>query len=216
MKDKYSSQIFRCDGQNVFLEIVNTCFSIGKVGLNFCEYDAETKKQLKKLTIYIDVNKALVLANDILNGNFENKVNKAKQEKTFNGSPINAYTSYFIDMGGINEDKVNQKLSEYQELYPFVQPGMAISRQLKIQAGNKLPWIIRAEYGPGKSNQTGLIVPNGLAPLYVNIPCTDDTFKEMAMAIKVHYEAYLNQYYNKFNKELFPSDKVNIFKPVSR
>lgn len=216
MKEKYSSQIFRCDGQNVFMEVLNSSFSIGKIGFNFCEYDDQTNKMLKKLPIYIDINKCLVFANDVLNGNFEAKVKNAKETKTYNGQPVNSYTSYFIDMGGIHEDKVKQKFTDYQQQYPFVKEDMAISRQFKVQAGMKMPWILRAEYGLGKSNQTGLIVPNGMASLYINIPMTDDSLKEMAIAIKTHYEAYLNQYYNKFNKELFPSDKVNIFKPTSR
>ena len=116
-------------------------------------------------------------------------------------------------MGGISEEKVEKKLEDYQKQYPFVQKGMAISRQFKIQTGQKYPWVLRAEYGPGKSSDTGLIVPQGNAPVYINLPVDADSFYKMAVAIKYSYQAYLNQYYNRFGDKLFPNEKVKIFTP---
>ena len=213
MRDSYSTQILRDDGKNSFMEVLNVAFPIGKVQFNFVEYDEKTNKQTKKLDIYMDVLQAVALAERILSGDFAATVNAAKAAGKFNGMNVTTYTSFFTDMGGISEEKVAKKLEEYQKQYPFVKEGQAISRQFKIQTGSKYPWVLRAEYGPGKSSDTGLIVPQGNAPVYINLPVDADSFYKMAVAIKYSYQAYLNQYYAKFGDKLFPNEKVKIFTP---
>lgn len=213
MRDSYSTQIFRVDGKNSFMEVLNIAFPIGKVQFNFVEYDEKTNKQTKKLDIYMDALQAVALAERILSGDFAASVNAAKTSGKFNGMNVTTYTSFFTDMGGISEEKVAKKLEEYQKQYPFVKEGQAISRQFKIQTGSKYPWVLRAEYGPGKSSETGLIVPQGNAPVYINLPVDADSFYKMAVAIKYSYQAYLNQYYAKFGDKLFPNEKVKIFTP---
>ena len=213
MRDSYSTQIFRVDGKNSFMEVLNIAFPIGKVQFNFVEYDEKTNKQTKKLDIYMDALQAVALAERILSGDFAAMVQNAKTSGKFNGMNVTTYTSFFTDMGGISEDKVAKKLEDYQKQYPFVKEGQAISRQFKIQTGSKYPWVLRAEYGPGKSSDTGLIVPQGNAPVYINLPVDADSFYKMAVAIKYSYQAYLNQYYAKFGDKLFPNEKVKIFTP---
>jgi hypothetical protein len=195
------------------MEVLNIAFPIGKVQFNFVEYDEKTNKQTKKLDIYMDALQAVSLAERILSGDFAAMVNAAKTSGKFNGMTVSTYTSFFTDMGGISEEKVAKKLEDYQSQYPFVKEGQAISRQFKIQTGSKYPWVLRAEYGPGKSSETGLIVPQGNAPVYINLPVDADSFYKMAVAIKYSYQAYLNQYYAKFGDKLFPNEKVKIFTP---
>jgi hypothetical protein len=213
MRDSYSTQIFRVDGKNSFMEVLNVAFPIGKVQFNFVEYDEQTNKQTKKLDIYMDALQAVALAERILNGEFARMVADAKAAKKFNGMMVTNYTSFFTDMGGISEEKVEKKFEDYQKQYPFLQKGQAISRQFKIQTGSKYPWVLRAEYGPGKSSDTGLIVPQGSAPLFINLPVDADSFYKMAVAIKYSYQAYLDQYYAKFGDKLFPNEKVKVFNP---
>jgi hypothetical protein len=213
MRDSYSTQIFRVDGKNSFMEVLNIAFPIGKVQFNFVEYDEKTNKQTKKLDIYMDALQAVALAERILSGDFAAMVQNAKTSGKFNGMNVTTYTSFFTDMGGISEEKVAKKFEDYQKQYPFVKEGQAISRQFKIQTGSKYPWVLRAEYGPGKSSDTGLIVPQGNAPVYINLPVDADSFYKMAVAIKYSYQAYLNQYYAKFGDKLFPNEKVKIFTP---
>jgi hypothetical protein len=195
------------------MEVLNIAFPIGKVQFNFVEYDEKTNKQTKKLDIYMDALQAVALAERILSGDFAAMVQNAKTSGKFNGMNVTTYTSFFTDMGGISEEKVAKKLEDYQKQYPFVKEGQAISRQFKIQTGSKYPWVLRAEYGPGKSSDTGLIVPQGNAPVYINLPVDADSFYKMAVAIKYSYQAYLNQYYAKFGDKLFPNEKVKIFTP---
>jgi len=216
MREKYSTQIARFDSKNAFLEVLNSAFSIGKVQINFCAYDETTKAQTKKLPIYVDVSKMLVLCNGILNNSFQSTIADAKKAGTFNGMTVNDYTSFYVDMGGINEQKVREKFSDYKKSYPWIQDGKAISRQFKIQTGRNAAWIMRAEYGLGTSSDKGLIVPSGKAPDYINIPMSEDALKEFAIVVVTHYNAYLNQYYNKFGDSLFAGDKCKVFKPTTK
>lgn len=212
MRDAYATQIFRVDGKNTFLEALNVAFPIKKLQINFIEYDpAQNNKQTKKLDIYMDILQAVALSERILSGEFASMVEKAKAANKFAGSPITPYTSFFTDMGGISEEKVAKNFDSLKERYPFLQKGQAISRQLKIQTGSKYPWVLRAEYGPGQSSDKGLIVPQGNAPIFINIPIDSDSFFKMAVAIKYSYQAYLNQYYAKYADQLFPSDGLKVF-----
>lgn len=52
MKQKNKNQIIRFDGRNVFIEVMNTAFEIGKVQINFVEYDITLEKIVGKSRIY--------------------------------------------------------------------------------------------------------------------------------------------------------------------
>jgi len=215
-RDKYSTQIARFDGKNVFVEVLNNAFQIGKVQMNFIEYDGTTKKQTKKLDLFMDIGKALVLSQDILSGKLAKTIEIAKREGTFDGKAVNDYTCYFIDMGGQNEERVKRNLAKLGKNHSWLTEGMALSKQFKIQAGKRVPWIFRAEYGVGETNSTGLIVPKGMAKESINIPLTDENIKEFAIIIQMHIQAYFNQFYVKYNKELFPNDKINVYNPTKK
>lgn len=215
MRKKYSSQIYRADGRSQFVEILNSAFPIDKAQINAIEYDKATNKTTTKLPIYVDVNKLMVFARDVESGQFQAKVQAAIADGKWNGVPINSYTSYFVDMGGIDEEGVKKRWDSLHDLYPFLQEGMAISRQLKVQKASKpgIDWIFRVEYGPGRSDSKGLIVPNGMAPVAVSVPMTDETLKEMMTAFDLHYSAYVNHKYSRFGPTLFPNDGVEMFTP---
>jgi len=217
MAVKYSNQIIRFDGLNVFMEVLSSAFPIGKVQINFCSYDEKTHKQKNKLEIYLDMDRAMVLADDILSGRLDETIKNAKATKTFEGRPVSNYTSYFVDMGGIVFNR-NGKLDEarfnkYKTSYDWIVKDKAISRQLKLQESTKYKYMLRAEYGLGNVNQTGLIVPEGNAKAYVQVPLTAENSYAFALAIKTHINAYWNQYYVKFGDKLFPSQKCVVFEP---
>lgn len=202
-KIQYYNQIYRVDGKNVFLEVLNNAFNIGKgkVNINFVKYDDSGITE--KIDIYIDLPKALLLCNDILSGKLAKTVALALKEGKFENKPVNDYTSYFVNMGGKNEEAAKRE------------DGMALSKQFKIQKGNKVPWIFRAEIGPGKSNETGLIVPQGKAEKFINVPLTDDDLKIFALLLEKHINAYITHVYLDHAKDFYPYEKINIFKPIS-
>lgn len=213
MKERSSSQIIRVDGKNVFVEVVSSSFTIQKVQMNFIEYNEQTKKQTTRIDIFVDMWSALALAERIINGEFFRMVNKAKNENSFEGKVISAYTSYFSNMGGLSEPRVEEKFETLKKQHPFLEKGMALSRQFKIQVGNKMPWVLRAECGIGKCSESGLIMPQGASKQCVNIPVDTDSLIKIAIAIKYSCNAYLNQYYAKYADKLFPKDTVRTYTP---
>lgn len=211
--DKYSSQIYRVDGRNVFFEVLNSMFQApyNKVNFNFISYDEQTKKQTKNLGVYMGLDKALLLCNEILSGKLSAMVSKARAENSFNGAPLNDFTSFFTEMGGTAEAGVQKKFDHYKAKHPWLQPGMAISRQFKIQAGQKVPWIFRVEYGPGRSNDTGLIAPTGKPEEFVNVPLTNESLKMFALVLQCHIQAYYNQFYAKLSPVLYQNESIKVF-----
>lgn len=212
-KEKFSTQILRIDCRNGFFEVLNDMFQppFNKVHMNFVTYDEHTKKQTKSLNIYLDIGKTLLLCNDILSGKLSATVKKAKSTGNFNNAPINDFTSYFLDLGGVNEQKISSRFENYSSKHHWLQPGNALSRQFKIQAGQKMPWVFRAEYGPGRSNETGLIVPMGKAEEYVTIPLSNEDLKIFAITIQMHLQAYYSQYYAKLGDSLYKDEEINLF-----
>lgn len=211
--EKYSSQIYRVDGKNVFFEVLNSMFHApyNKVNFNFISYDGNTKKQIKNLSVYMGLDKTLLLCNEILSGKLSAMVSKARTENSFNGAPLNDYTSFFTEMGGTAEAAVQRKFDYYKSKHPWLQPGMAISRQFKIQAGQKVPWIFRVEYGPGRSNETGLIAPTGKPEEFVNVPLTNESLKMFALVMQCNIQAYYNQFYAKLSSTLYKDEEIRLF-----
>lgn len=207
MKEKNPQQIIRFDGKNVFMEVMNSAFTIGKVQINFIEYDVKAEKnnrQKKNIPLYIDIDKFLVLANDIITGRMTQlgKLSKDAQQK---GGHKYA-KEIFADLGGISA-KVLEKRGKSRP------DGKSLSRQFKITPGDKIPWIISGEVGAGEENDTGLIVPKGYPEEAVRVPLSDEDFKKFAIVVKAHIEAYLaSQYGNKELQEL--KTQFETLKPI--
>ena len=180
-------QILKFDGKNVFVEIMASAFSIGKVQMNFIEYNpsgTQGNKQTKNLPIYMDIENFEVLANDILSGKMSAKAKK-KREEQFAGN-YKYCKEIFSELGGISAKTLAKRGKSRQD-------GMSLSRQFKITPGDKIPWIFSAEYGPGEENATGLIVPkypNGKAEQTVRVGLYDHDFKKLAIVVSNEIQAY--------------------------
>lgn len=196
MKKKNPYQIYREDGKNSFVEVVGSMLPKGQVVINFCEYDEKTNKQTSLIDTYIDTPAFLGLMNGIISGQFSKRIEKAQAEGKFEGQAVSQYTSYFVNMGGVNEEKVKANLQKYQERFPWLKEGMGISRQFKVQVGSnsKYPIVFRGEIGPGTSNDKGLIVPQGRTAKYTNIPFTYDDIMACASISKAFIEGFYSQH----------------------
>ena len=162
------SQVVRYDGNKVFMEMMCDGLSINRIFLNFCQYDKAAKKgsrMTSSIAIYLEVGKAAVLAESILNGELAAKAKEsrldAEQRKSNYPNPV------FVSMGGSKPQDVGRP------------DGKAESRQFKIVPGNKLPWLITAEKGPGHVDPSGLIVPEYTtargSDAVIRIPMTDES-----------------------------------------
>lgn len=205
-------QIIRKDGNNCFVEALNSAFEIGKLQLKFVTYDvnkAQGSKFTNEIDIYIDLNKALRICYDALDSGMliksimkEKAVADQKTKQT--GSKIWA-KQLILHQGGTSA----RSLAASGKSRP---DGMSVARVLKVFAGEKLPVMFKAEMGPGEADQKGLIVPKyGYKPeSYVQIGMSADDFKEFFIAIRTHIEAYIavKNYERKYDEKL---NRIEIF-----
>jgi len=157
-------QIYRLDGKNCFVEAMNNCFSIGKVLLNFCAYDTTQEKGnrlTKSIPIYISFDEWDYLAHEVYG-------------KEFQGYSI---------LGGMSSVKLAQKGKKRAD-------GKALSRRLSLEKGQKKPWILKAEVGPGEEMGTGLIKPAGPADQSVVIGMDYKTLKMLLLTVNRHILSY--------------------------
>lgn len=189
MKEKNKNQIIRFDGKNVFLEVMNTAFGIGKVQINFIEYDASKEKnsrQLKNIPIYIDMSKFLVLAQDILSGKIAQLSRMAQEQKAKGGYKY--CKEVYIDMGGISAKNLKIRNQERADK-------KSLSRHFKITPGDSMPWIFSADIASGEENSTGLIVRKGNVESVVRVPLSDEDIKKFAKIVESHINAYYTSQY---------------------
>lgn len=224
MAEKYDSQILRFDtkdkeGNNIFFEVLNSAFPIGKVQINFGQNDKTTNKQLCRLDMYVDISKALALCEMMITGVLDGRIYAAEQTGKFNGREVNAYTSYWTDMGGINfhnkDGSFNTfKQKQYDKMkndFSWITQDKDVSRQLKIQKSTAYKYVLRAEYGLGHADENGLIVPDGRPMAALQVPMSEDAVFEFATMLRAHIQAYYSQYYAKFGDTLFTNQKCNVY-----
>lgn len=192
---KNQNQMLRVDGRNVFLEVLNNGFEIGKLMFQFIQYDdskAKNNRVQKCLAFYLDFADALLLAQDILSGRLSKLGQRAKEKQKEGGykycSPI------YQKLGGISAEKLKERGQSRPD-------GKSLSRQFKITPGAKMPWVFSIEQGAGNTDKNGLIVPEkGGVEEYVRVPFTDDDLKKFAIMIDKHITAYMSGYYARHGK----------------
>lgn len=199
---KEFQQVIRLDGKEVFLEVLNTAFEIGKVMVNFVEYDKsqQSGSRIKKsIPIYIDVDKFLVLAQDVKSGRISALAKKAKEDMAKGGYKY--AKEIYTDQGGVSARKLaerEEKAKREGKNEKHVRAdGKSLARMFKITPGDKSPWILSAETGPGEESDTGLIVPKYTRPEEIlRVPMTDDDFKKLILFTEAHIHAFIqSQYY---------------------
>ena len=200
VKKEYENfQIFRLDGRNVFFEVLRSACAIGKVQINFIEYDPnQGNKQTKNIQTYMDIPKFLVFANDILSGKMAYMAKQAKEEKVRKKAKY--CSEVFGDMGGMSarnvQGRIKQEKAKGKNAFNFEIPeGSALSRILYLTPGERQPWILSGQLGLGKENETGLIVPQGYPKEIVRVPMDDDGLKAFVLITQAHIQAYFTSLY---------------------
>ncbi|WPS85381.1 hypothetical protein SMD22_01765 (plasmid) [Brevibacillus halotolerans] len=203
---KNPEQIIRLDGKNVFLEIMNSSFGIGKVLINFQEYDATQEKgsRIKQdISIFFNTDKFLVLANDLLSGRLTALAKKAEADRQ--SGNYKYCKEIYMDQGGTSSERLMEKGKSRPD-------GKSEARLMKITPGDKVPWIISAELGPGEKSDTGLIMPkfvNNRPEKQIRVPVSDEDFKRLVLIVKAHYDAFLSAQYAKGAYTYKKNEKAN-------
>lgn len=179
------NQIIRFDGRNVFVEVLDWSLPIGKVILAFREYDLSRpkgEKFVKEIDIFMDVAEFETLAHDI-SFRFIDRVARKAREVQQAGN-YKYCKEIYTDMGGTPFERLSK---EKKATRPDMKDE---SRLFKITPGDKVPWILSAESGPGKRMETGLIAPDGKPDVIIRVPLSDKDFRKFAIAVNNEIQAW--------------------------
>ena len=181
MSDNYNNyQIIRKDAKNCFVESLYDSFSIGKVHFAFATYDVSKpagQRQTNNIHIYIDVDEFLELCRKIEFGEIKYLMKQRRDAK--DNSPI------YETMGGTSAETLAKRGKSRPD-------GKSVSRIAKLSVAAK-GLFFTADSGAGETGPTGLIVPKfGNNPEnHVSILLTFESFSELMLLTKVHYQAWL-------------------------
>lgn len=184
-EDRNQNQIIRIDARGCFVESLSDSFEIGKAHFVFATYDLSKpsgQRQTNNIHIYIDVAELLELCRKLLGG----EMRWLMQNKKKNGDSTPLYQC----LGGTSAEK----LAKYGRSRA---DGMSLSRTAQLVCGNKTDFLFVADSGPGETNAKGLIVPRfGKKPEnHVSVSMTFESFSELMLMTKIHYEAWLSAWY---------------------
>jgi len=177
-------QIIRFDGRNVFMEVMDSAFEIGKVMMNFKEYDLskpQGQRFTKEVTIYMDIHEFERLAHDIKFRFIDRLAHNARQQQKAGGYKY--CKEIYIDMGGTTREVLAKRNKSRED-------NKDESRVFKITPGDKIPWILSAEKGAGKRLETGLIAPDGKPDEVIRVPLSDDDFRKFAIVVDNEIQAW--------------------------
>lgn len=167
-------QIYRADGKGKFVETLSRSFDIGKVILNFVEYD-DTKEAGNRITsqvaIYMDFPKFRAFAQDMISGRFLKLAEKNK------GKPV------YEDLTGTSAERLKTQNRARKD-------GKAESRRFSLTMGTK-GFFFTAEAGPGEETETGLIKPAGKAEKRISVILDPQHCKELVLTTLASIDHYL-------------------------
>lgn len=185
VKEVSVNQIIRFDGRNVFIEVMDSAFKIGKVVMNFKEYDLskpQGQRFTKEVTIYMDIDEFETLAHDIKFRYIDKVANNARQQQKLGGYKY--CKEIYVDIGGTTKENLAKRDKARED-------NKDESRQFKITPGDKMPWILSAEKGAGKRvEETGLIAPDGKPDVIIRVPLSDKDFRKFAIIVDNEIQAW--------------------------
>lgn len=181
-RDYKSSQIVREDAKNSFVEAMADAFEIDKLRLNFIKYDTTKvtgQKQTANIPIYLDINEADAIMENILNGHYASLIKAQKIKKDNN--EISNFAPIAEFYGGVSAKNLASRGQSRPD-------GKALSRILSVEVSispsNML--VLSAQSGPGIENKTGGITPDYKTGGFtkVSIPLSQQAAFRLALAIK--------------------------------
>ena len=179
-------QIIRKDARGCFVESLSDAFEIGRVHFCFSTYDLKRpvgQRQTNNIQIYISVDEFLELCRKLGCGELRYMLQNKKKNK--DESPL------YQCLGGTSAEKLMKQGRPRPD-------GKSLSRTVQLVPGRSSDFLFVASSGPGETNDKGLIVPRfGKNPEnHVAVSMTFESFSELFLLTKMHYEAWLSAWYS--------------------
>lgn len=160
-----NNKFYETFGNGTRLELLNSSFDIGKLIFRFQKFDVNSKKEIARLVAYLDIDKALCLANDILSGRLVKLAQNGQKE---------GLRKVYAQPGGSVKD------------------GKIIYREISVSIGNK--FIVSGLECAGKKTSTGGFVADvtntTIPKVNINVGMDAQTLKSLAIMIQNEYQAY--------------------------
>lgn len=134
---RQGKQIFKIDGNNCFMEILNDRFFEGKVVFNFSSYDKEKERGeriAQEIKFFLTFGDALTFCEMVLDGTFKRKLHddrKAYRASLLNEEKTGQKSTYFYG----NPYWALSRGTEASKLNPKREDGKSESRKLSLQPG---------------------------------------------------------------------------------
>ena len=187
---KTPDQIARVDAKGCFVEIRSALFDakregkVGKVMLNFVEYDTNTNKTTKSIASYIDIPKMVELTDEIRLHFIDQEIRKEIQRAQSAGDKY--CKAIWTDMGGTSAKTLAAKGKARPD-------GKSESRIFEVVPATKEGCVIlRVKRGPGIEKEKGIIAPDykGGSFEQINVLCTLTDLRAMAKLLDINITAY--------------------------
>jgi len=204
------NQIIRKDGKNKFVEFLNDGFEIGKISINFVEYDenqAKGNRIKQQIKTYMDFSTFLAFAQRIKSGNLLKGL-YAKQQK-------GEWPEELIAQGGTTAQSLAKRNMSRAD-------GRSEARQIKINLGNKV--LFKAVSGPAYIGPTGLIVmetdanKKAIIEKQIAVALDPKDLAEIVLIVEAHINGFIAAGYSqgKFVNEYFEKKNANNENPQSQ
>lgn len=166
-------EFYEINGLKTFVKFKANAFEIGKVLCAFVEFDPDSKKSLKSIDFYMDINKMLLFSADVLSGKLPKLADSVK-----NKNPKFPPAVFQQQGGTVKDENITAKT-------------------FKFGASSRNGFVFSAEQGKGKQDEKGLIQLIGTPETRIFVQCSADDLKSMCLAFQTEYNAYLSSKYTK-------------------
>ena len=190
---RISRDMVDCFSGTGFFKVKADAFGIDRLQMDFVSLDGNDKTKLS-ISIYINIYKAVTLANDILSGRIPKLVSASKEKAANEGKTYPA--AVWEDFGGLGVASVKAKASKQPSLQKYSEKNQAVSRTIRLAPGAKAEYVFTATQCAGKEIKRGAITPVQNAEREnVMVGFDADKLKEIAYAILTEWDAYIKTQY---------------------
>ena len=185
-ENRLDRTILEVYGSSSFFKVKADSFGINKVQIDFVSMDGEAKSK-QNISFFVDIYKALALANDIQSGRIGKLIDAAKKDAEDKGLKYPPHV--WQDMGGVGADAAKKRKMR--------DDGKAVSRTLSLIPGEKQPFVFNARQSAGIEQRRGAITPDSSdkSAQYIIVPFDTDILKAFALGIQTEWDAFIKTQY---------------------
>lgn len=149
------------------------------------------------INIYVNIYKAVALANDILSGRLPTIIERERKAALEKDKNTRYFNAVWEDFGGMSNKTLRfRNLDKRPDLQVFRDSDQAVSRVLRLSPGANAPYVFSATQCAGEEVARGAIRPlRGAKMASVNVGFEADKLKEFAYGVLTEWDAFIKTQY---------------------